>query len=99
VLNINNCYGGTHDVMMELTDSALISSGSASDNDDDDYDDESKSLEVPISRKRKYVDENYSWPKGSSADWKDACLKGKPSFDDLSLPSLEEATILFGFAK
>lgn len=82
----------------EVEDTALISSGSSCENEE-----EMSSSSNSSSRKRKDVADNFhtSNKKPCSMDtlsWKDACLKAKNSFDDLSLPSLEEAAILFGFS-
>jgi len=78
---------------------ALISSGSSYEEDE-----ERGSLSDCDSstRKRKYaandVNDNQS-SINTSSSWKEACLKVQKSYDSLLLPSLEEATVLFGFYK
>ena len=89
--------------MCDTEDLAMISSGSSCE-DDEEMVSSSVSSSSSSSRKRKYIgnaDLHTSITRPSSVNtssWRDACLKTKNSYEGLSLPSLEEAAILFGFS-
>ena len=85
---------------MDITRPALISSGSSSSDDDTNA-----SIVHAYNRTTTYpIDELHIFSSKqssseTSSSWKDACLKHKHMYDYLSLPSLDEAAILFGFSK